>query len=139
MFFRTSLLAPLSTKRTGYVRAWKDGYHETYRLTETLPAVRVHSRFRPPGGKWFAVDTYNISVAHFQDSMALIASGRPGRAWTFERPGLAWYWLLPGTVVNVGIAAEQGYHHGGGLQFEWVDGPHALLMDQASDRKQVRL
>lgn len=139
MFFRSALLTPLPKARTDHASAWKDGYYETYRLTAEVPAVRVHSRFRSPGGRWFAVDTYNVSVAHFQESMALVASGRDGRAWTFKRPGLAWYCLLPSTVVNVGIAAKQGYHEGGGLQFEFVNGPHAQLLDQASGRKQLRL
>ena len=140
MYFRChELLIPLTNHKTSQKNAWKDGYYETYRLNVELPAVRLHSRWKSSGGKWFAVDTYNLSVPNFQKSMALIASGRPGRAWTFKRPGLAWYCLLKGTVVNVGIAAQQGYHEGGGLQFEFVRGPLAQILDQASDRKQVRL
>ena len=139
MFFRTPLLTPLPKGRTHHVDAWKDEYYETYRLTAELPAVRVHGRSRPPGGAWFAVDTYDMSADHFQQSMALIASGRPGRSWTFKHPGLAWYCFAPGTVVNVGVTAKQGAHEGGGLQFEWVSGQHAYLLAQESDRKQVRL
>ncbi len=139
MFFRGAPFTPLRRERTCQGDAWKDGYYETYRLMAELPAVRVHSRFRPPGGKWFAVDTYKISVADFQELMALIAKGRPDRASTFKRPGIAWYCFQPHTVVNVGIAAEQGYHEGGGLQFEYVSGPWVQLLDQASDRKRVRL
>jgi hypothetical protein len=139
MYFRTSLLVPLPRGHTDHDGAWKDGYYETYRLMAELPAVRMHSRYVSPGGKWFAVDTYNVSIEGFQESMALIARNRPNRAWTFQRPGVAWYCLLPGTVVNVGVAAEQGYHAGGGLQVEYVSGPWAQLIEQASDPKRIRL
>jgi hypothetical protein len=139
MFFRTALLTSLAQRRTSQPSAWKDGYYETYRLTAELPAVRVHGRSKAPGGRWFAVDTYNVSVAEFQEAMALIASDRPGRAWKFKNPDIAWYCLRPGTVVNVGLVAEQGYHKGGGVQFEFVDGEDAYLLGQASERRQVRL
>ena len=137
MLFRTSLLSLLAKGHTSQPNAWKDGYYDSYRLMFELPAVRVHSRFRSPAGRWFAVDTYDVSLTTFQHSMALVTSN--GQPWFFKRPDLAWYLLLPGTVVNVGLAAEQGFHEGGGLQFEFVSGRHAQLLDQAADRKRVRL
>lgn len=122
-----------------FLNAWKDGYYETYRLVVELPAVRLHKEGGAPGGGFFAVDTYNMSVKTYQNAMATIAKGRQGHSWQFTRPGLAWFCLLPGTTVNVGIVARQGAHEGGGLQFEHRGGPDAQLLDDSSDRKVVRL
>ena len=140
MFFKSPLLTSITkTAHTSHIGAWKDSYYETYRLNFELPAVRLHSHYRGCGGKWFAVDTYNMSLRDFHNSMALLTAHARPQPWFFKRPDLDWYILAPATVLNVGIAAEQGFHDGGGLQFEYVRGHHAQLLEHAKNPKRVTL
>ena len=136
MFFRSSVLTEILKLPTSQSGAWKVGFYETYRLNFELPAVRLHSRFRHCGGRWFAVDLYNFSVTDFHDLMALVTAR--GNPWFFKRPDLDWYVLPPGMLVNVGIAKDQGFHEGGGLQFEFVGGPLAQLLQHSHNPKRVR-
>ncbi len=137
MFFISSLMTPIAQGLTKEKDAWEDGYYETSRLNYELPAVRLHGRHRACGGSWYAVDQYDTSVRNFQNLMALVT--QKGRPWVFSHPSLDRYILLPGTAINVGMTKEQGFHDGGGLQFEYVTGPSPQLLDHASSPKRVRL
>jgi hypothetical protein len=137
MYIQDPNFMPLPRKNTTHRVAWKNGKYETYRLKVEVPAVRIHSRFNASGGRWFAVDTYNVPLADYQDSIAAVRSD--GAAWTFKRPHIDTYLLLPGTIINVGIAEKQGYHAGGGWQVEFVEGPLAMQIDKTVSSKRVKL
>jgi hypothetical protein len=136
MFFNSSLLTPLAKHPTDHLTAWRDEYYETYRLNFEIPAVRLHPRNRP-GGRWFAVDTHDIGVRQYQGLMAIV--DKHGDPTFFRGPVLDWCLLLPRTIVNVGVAAEQGFHEGGGLQFEFRQGEPAQVLDKDLARKRVRM
>ena len=139
MLFHSTLFTPMPQAKSEPKTAWHDGYWETHRLNYDLPAVRIHSRFRDCGGRWFAVDLYNVSAAEYQRLMALVARVRGGacRPVTLRHPHVDYYILPAGTIVNVGVAAKQGYHPGGGLQFQIVTG-RAVFLEEEKDPKRVQ-
>jgi hypothetical protein len=102
----------------------------------SLPAARLHSTSRRCSGSWFAVDLYDVAIADYHNLMALV--NQKGKPWFFKRPDLDRYILLPGSIVNVGIAKQQGFHEGGGLQFEFVSGSAPYLLEHVKSPKQVR-
>ena len=137
MYRGNNLLTSLhSNRETSQPNAWLEGYR-TFRLNFVIPAIRIHSKFRTCGGRWFAVDTYNISLKHFQDEMAMVNSH--GKSWTFKQPEVDWYLLKENSIFNVGLAKNQGSHAGGGLQFEFRSGPWPVFMEKASGREFIRL
>jgi hypothetical protein len=67
--------------------------------------------------------------------MALI--GKRHKPIKYRHPNLDSYILHPGSIVNIGITKEQGFHKGGGWQFELVSG-FAQFYEREKDPKRVR-
>jgi hypothetical protein len=133
--------SPIATFRknrakTDQVNAWKNGYYETYRVNETVGAVRLHLSSRKCGGSWFAVAVYDTTVEAYHNKFALV--DKTGKATILKNFALDRYLLAPGTIVNVGLARSQGYHHGGGYQVEFVSGPSPVLMEHVVNPKRVQ-
>lgn len=138
MFINSRLMTPLSQRETKGLNppAWEDNYYETYRLNYELPVVRLQ-RPRQYGGSWFSVDLYDVSIADYYSLMALI--NKKGKPCIIKHPNLDRYILRPHSIVNVGIAKEQGYHKGGGFQFELVSHfPKPYLLEHTKSPKRVR-
>ena len=128
MLILSALMAYRGKKaKTSHFNAWKDDHYETYRINQPIPAARLHLVSGKAMGRWFAVDTYHVSIKSYHDKLALV--DKTGKATTFSSPALDIYLLIPGTIVNVGLARSQGAHAGGGWQFEFVDGPAPLLIE----------
>lgn len=138
MFINSSLATHHKNKaKTEHTSAWKNGYYETYRLNETIPAARLHMSSRKCGGAWFALDAYDVSIEAFHSRLALV--DKSGKAATLKNPSLDRYLLAPGTIVNVGLAKSQGQHHGGGWQVEYVSGPAPVLLEHLNNPKHVTM
>jgi hypothetical protein len=136
MFISSPLATPRKQFTTNHLDAWEDGYYESYVLNQDLPAIRLHPRHRS-GGSWFAVDTYDITTRNYQDQLAML--GKRGSPRVFKRPVVEWCVLPKETTVNVGVAAEQGFHKGGGFQFERKDGPEVQVLEKTIGPSRVRL
>ena len=138
MFIQSSVATPRSQKaRTGQPTAWKNNYYETYRINFPIPAARLHENAVKGWGHWFAVDTYDLSIAKYHNDLALV--DKKGKATRLKSPVLDLFLLFPGTIVNVGLARSQGYHSGGGWQFEIVDGPSPSLIEQIHKPQRIKL
>jgi hypothetical protein len=124
------LLTRIQKRGTIYQNAWKNGQYETYRLNFAIPAVRLRGP-APQPLIWFAVDEYNLSVMNYHHRYSL-----PKKLDDVVQET----WLLsPGSLVNVGVAADLFSHPGGGLQFELLPGSRQpALIEQKSNPKRVQ-
>jgi hypothetical protein len=138
MFINSALLAHRSQKaKTSQLNAWKNNYYETYRINATIPAARMHEGTNKLHGRWFAVDTYDISIESYHNKLAMV--NKDGKSVILKNPAVDLFLLAPGTIVNIGLAKSQGFHSGGGWQFEFVEGPAPCLMEQNLKPKRVQL
>lgn len=118
--------SPLPLRDTSAENAWTPRGYRTIRLTQSIPAMRVHVRAGVGAafqghlalgagrhGRWFAIGDVILTREEYAAAHALPAG--------FSHQD---DWELPiGTVLNVGYAGPLFGHPGGALQAEWISGP----------------
>ncbi len=137
MHLSSALLTPLKKASTSQSTAWKDGIYLTYRLNFAISGVRLHELGRSHFGHWFAVDPNNWTVKTYQDRLALV--NKQCNAIRLKKPELDYFLLYPNSIFNIGIAAKQGFHKGGGWQFEFVTGPKPKVLEVVQRPKLISI
>ena len=138
MFIQSALVTYRNQKvKTSQPLAWKNNKYETYRINFPIPAARLHESGTKNSGHWFAVDSYDVSIESYHDKLALVDIA--GKATKFKNPSLEIYLLSPGTIVNVGLAKSQGFHSGGGWQFEFVEGFPPVHIEHINKPERVQI
>ena len=108
--------------------AWLYGQYVTVRLLASIRALRVHTEHREfPGrlasgesGAWILIGDVIQTSSELASSRALPAVD-PTSMVAFTHTSEAH--LLPGTMLNIGLAAQKFGGAGGGFQAEHVFGP----------------